>query len=106
MKLHLASAVALVGWYLLSPPLGAGSPLRFNAHAPLSQWDFVGSDNAFATLADCKQEQQKILRYFLGLAGQSNIDGFERGLLTQAWARIDVAQCTSFDDPRLKPSKK
>jgi hypothetical protein len=85
----------------MAPPPGRGSPVHFNAQAPLSHWEFVGLDDAFATSVECKQEQKKLHEYFTGLCGHANIDGFERGLLTQAWIRIDAAQCISSDDPRL-----
>jgi hypothetical protein len=96
-----AAALALVGWYLLCPPRGAGPGLHFNTQAPLGQWEFVGSDHAFATSAECREEQKKLHGYFTELGGRANIDEFERSLLVEAGIRIDAAQCVSSDDPGL-----
>jgi hypothetical protein len=38
MKPCHAAALALIGWYLMLPPLLSRHPLIFETHAPLSRW--------------------------------------------------------------------
>jgi hypothetical protein len=43
MKLRHAAALALVGWYLMAPPMSSwpGTPW-IDPNAPLSKWQFIG----------------------------------------------------------------
>src|SRR5258708_29897532 len=50
MKSHHAAALALVGWYLMVPPLGDG--LKHNDNAPLRLWKI---EESFDTAAECRE---------------------------------------------------
>jgi hypothetical protein len=91
MKIRHAGSIALVGWYLMQPPLSLSSSHQagFDLSKPLSEWDTFGG--AFDTEAECDKE----------------IDGMNRR--AAGWARehhtllvLTHAQCIASDDPRLK----
>ena len=76
MKLHHAATLALVGWYLMMPPLG-GQPftgIKVGPGAPLAHWIIKGT---FTTEQECNAHRDT------GPMGQ-----FE--------------QCVTNDDPCLK----
>ena|SRR5260370_41900452 len=98
MKPCHVAALALVGWYLLNPPVyintysGNVTKGFTNINAPLSQW----TSSAFGTAAACEAE----------LASRQAID--QQGT-AQAKDSVSVAlhksislmQCVASDDPRL-----
>jgi len=92
MKPCYAAALALVGWYLMVPPvMGKGLP---DKTAPLSKWEI---EYSFDTADDCSTSQHKF-----------SDDGMRRAELKKS--RQDVilgiqfmdATCIATDDPRLK----
>jgi hypothetical protein len=101
------AALALVGWYLMKPPLyvpwmdrvrcffGAPTCLdwEYDYDAPVSNWTQVGE---FESLADCHAEQDRIAEQ--AAASLSNDD--------PQWKKTDAANsnliCIATDDPRLK----
>jgi DNA-binding transcriptional regulator of glucitol operon len=119
MKIDHAAALALVGWYLMTPHPDSSGKLNFKA--PLSQWNQIG---AFANAATCNQERE------------SELDLAEKGIATvkkeiealpdtgkrplrevspkvyedestvSAFAlKVRASQCIASDDPRLKVAK-
>jgi len=89
MKLRHAAALALVGWYLMVPPLRSkGSSECYEANAPISQWQRI---EAFDTAEQCKAASTKSALWH-------KQHGLDCGLAS-AW--LD-AQCIESDDPRLK----
>jgi hypothetical protein len=91
MKFRHAAALALVGWYLIMPPLrSTGSSDCYDANVPISQWQRI---EAFDTAEQCKAASTK---YALSHK-QHGLDC----ALASAW--LD-AQCIATDDPRLKPN--
>lgn len=92
---HLA-ALALVGWYLMAPPLvriptttGPSSPTPASA-APLSRWKQIGQ---FDRAKDCEQ----------ALAKEQAIYQGEPGFMKDPDALASTyARCIASDDPRLK----
>jgi len=100
MKLRHAAALALVGWYLMLPPVRSTSPLSpatkmaatrsdcYDANAPISRWQTI---EAFDTAEQCKAASSKS-------AWSHRQHGLDCGLAS-AW--LD-AQCIATDDPRLK----
>ncbi|MGO9454922.1 MAG: hypothetical protein ACLQDV_28315 [Candidatus Binataceae bacterium] len=54
MKLRHAATLALVGWYLVVPPLNNGYP---NMRARFSQWETVRS---FYTVDDCEISKSEL----------------------------------------------
>ncbi len=84
MKLRHTAALALVGWYLMLPPVVSRWPLREQSNAPLSRWAIMASfdsaehcENAHANLDEEHKDRSDAL-VFLGVA------------------------CIGTDDPRLK----
>jgi hypothetical protein len=87
MSLRHAAALALVGWYLMVPPLN--SPSDPIAHVPLSKWTV---QERFDSKLDCQ------LGHFrtIDTAQKQNANDYPF-LLT-----IAEAECIEGDDPRLK----
>ncbi len=93
MKLRHAAALALVGWYLMVPPveLSPSGERAFNFNAPLSQWyrwDFYG------TAGECWYVDRDL---FLRSENALRIDP-----LNDAANAYLEAQCVASDDPRLQ----
>jgi hypothetical protein len=86
MKPRHASAVALVVWYLLAPPLYKG---EVDEKAPLEEWTVLYS---FGTVAECSQWLSVLLH-------KANLDPATRTVVKH---RLLAASCMSTDDPRLK----
>ena len=82
MKPRHAAALALVGWYLMMPPLGSDG--RPDDSAPLPQWKIRGSFDTAAGCADALAEQ--LGRDFPEMVRQA----------------IHASRCVSIDDPRLE----
>lgn len=101
MKITHAAALALVGWYLMAPPLqdwvlmsqlNAGSYNSGLKLGPLSQWENEGpydsADRCFAALVAMRQK--------------ADPDPHSVAK-TQLQYEARFAQCIASDDPRLKP---
>ena len=91
MNLRHAAALALVGWYLMTPPLSWSSDRKVigsDLSRPLSQW-LPGL--VFDTEAECNKEIDAMNRRAASYARE------HRTLLDIAHAR-----CVATDDPRLK----
>ena len=105
MKPRHAAALALVGWFLLIPPVF--SPMgqhhrSFNdLHAPLNKWDIV---SRFDSRAGCEKEKEHLraeapprIRF-----GREHPDQEPNGnvlAVAEAW---QLAECIATDDPRLR----
>jgi hypothetical protein len=95
MKLRHAAALALAGWYLMSPPfLPFEGRVKVDTDAPLSKWEVLGSDD---TAADCNLDHVDMWER---AKKEFNADPSWKGktLLESATA----AQCIASDDARLK----
>jgi hypothetical protein len=57
MKPRHAAALALVGWYLMTPPLTGSSGIA--TQAPLTQWTVIGS--SYPSEEKCQQAKQDML---------------------------------------------
>jgi hypothetical protein len=95
MKLRHAAALALVGWYLMLPPVTSGH--RVNAEAPLSQWE--RSSGTYDVVGECQGAIAKLrhVRTPLRLMVDDKIHTPE--VLARQFAS---ATCIASDDPRLK----
>ena len=103
MKLRHASALALVGWYLIAWPLKSTGYL--DKTAPLNTWQV---ENVFDSKRDCEAD-----RYKPYLSSERELKRFlsshpEAAKMIAARLRVrhdqmTAAQCVSSDDPRLKP---
>jgi hypothetical protein len=99
MTLRHSAALALVGWYLLAPPVtpGPNGSFMVNKGAPFSQWDHIDSYDA---ATDCSDDKAKISAQLNKLANPSNPKSIE------AYIRSYSAECIATDDPRLKGEPK
>jgi hypothetical protein len=104
MKLHHAAALALVGWYLMLPPLRPDGPrsdppkgsdrVKADLSAPLSQWEAISTGKPFGTKKECEAYPEHLKK----LLHDPKKPGAERAL--KYW--FDRSQCVSTDDPRMK----
>ena len=85
MKLRHATAAALSGWFLITPPPQNNG--HYDTSAPLSKWKVEGGAG---TSEQCKETQ--------ALLSASAIKAGRPGDI----AAIKHAQCVSMDDPRLE----
>ena len=88
MKLCHAAALALVGWYLMLPPVRPDGSA--NADAPLSKWK---TSNTYDTPDECKKVLSGLRGGWVGYA-----NGHELNYPSQK----ETAACIASDDPRLK----
>jgi hypothetical protein len=101
VNLRHAAALAVVGWYLMVPPVNSTGPGPWiDRSAPLSKWK---AKAAFDSAAECtvarhwKRENNVTDAQKYQAAGQKiPFDLMTEGL---SW---DDAQCIASDDPRLK----
>lgn len=93
-----AAALALVGWYLMVPPLGSGH--KPDTSTPLSKWTIV-IRGSFDTARQCDERHMK------------NVDGVSEFLKSYLRATptaaeqesidaVSAEKCIATDDPRLK----
>jgi hypothetical protein len=103
MTFHHAAALALVGWYLMTPPLDAGG--LPDDHAPISSWH---NEQSFDSAQDCEQGKVTVLENRIeGLKQLEKMQTrpapqlFEQNL---RWTRgvFAASKCVGTDDPRLK----
>lgn len=115
MNLRHAAALALVGWYLIMPPV-VGVPPKALPDATFDQWHTM---DVFDSIAECKNDMGK-LRSFTAKTLQIDPKAYQLGsrpsdpVEAQKWdkqltvlksALADAAHhagCIASDDPRLK----
>ena len=105
MKLRHAAALALVGWYLMVPPLaGTKQHPGLDTNAPISHWSIYKS---FDTAKACETALLKgiyandgVPDMFHGLGVRS--DDPQAVTLALAFKDVALGQCVASDDPRLK----
>jgi hypothetical protein len=125
MKPCHAATLALMGWYLMSPPIRPGSGV--DLRAPISQWD---QDDDFDSAAACDEARAKRIGLAKTLAAriQEKLEKLDRDVgsaslsdeqaaklnrgLDQETPRLDkisnllksmrASKCIASDDPRLK----
>src|SRR5882762_6308677 len=111
MKLRHAAALALVGWYLMIPPLTQIAPDSYkmprDTSAPLSKW-FRSPVDHFDTLQDCEAELAS-RREALAMAARLNGttwypagEDYATNINGADYERIKVARCVASNDPGLK----
>jgi hypothetical protein len=107
MTIRHAAALALVGWYLLIPPVFSpmgDHPRAFNdLNASLKKWDIWAP---FESETSCKREKERIqseaplrLKFAREYPDQDRNGNIVA--VAEAWQR---AECIATDDPRLKPN--
>jgi hypothetical protein len=90
MKLRHAAALALVGWYLMVPPIENG---QLNLHAPVSRWEI---ESSYDRADDCQRIIARFVQMYPHLKDEGS--GFTKA---KAWPMVN-AKCIATDDPRLK----
>jgi hypothetical protein len=104
MKPRHAAALALVGWYLMTPPVSkdgdtvmvGGRP--FDVSAPISEWHFQGS---FDSAVACGTAQNSAESFKV----PPGVDPKEQKWLAKNLQSIfALGRCIATDDPRLKPN--
>jgi hypothetical protein len=103
MKPRHAAALALVGWYLMTPPANCrtGTPeecpnigcafCQSDDWAPLREWTRVPDTQEFEYKTDCERAISNDCRSQVGDDGKSYQEG-----------DLCTADCIAADDPRLK----
>ena len=95
MNLRHAAGVALVGWYLIIPPL-INAPSKIDTEAPLKTWKVY---KKFNTEEECRKSLSAAQSKY-GHTAVAPSGSIERG--TRAFAlQMVFARCDSDDDPRL-----
>jgi len=92
MKVRHAAALALVGWYLMLPPM-AGN--HTDLSAPLSSWRIAGSYDA---AIECRKVLEDSIRDAFKALKDPHLLPFTR----EASLQVLDAACVATDDPRLK----
>ena len=99
MKFHHAGALALVGWYLMSPPPqnvssdGAQSVNLIDSKTPLRKWRRVPESQEFECKIDCQRA--------ISNGCHQKIDPTDIVYRRPAML-LPYADCIATDDPRLK----
>lgn len=95
MKPRHAAALALVGWYLMVPPLTpGGGPHDILLHAPLSKW-IVGE--GYDTKAECESDLRESIKN-MDRDANASADGLGAVMVVE----YAHGRCMAPDDPRLK----
>jgi hypothetical protein len=97
MNLRHAGALALIGWYLMVPPL-VGDPFWVDADAPISRWEI---DSSYDIASDCEAALSRAIRA-KGLTESEIRRGVEPGSTAMLSFPLGMAKCIATDDPRLK----
>jgi len=89
MNLRHVAALALVDWYLTTPPISLKGA---DGSAPLSSWHI---EAAYDNAGECDSAQVRSQK----VAKKSDLPDTVKRPLIQA---MDLSQCVASDDPRLK----
>jgi hypothetical protein len=96
-----AAALALVGWYLMTPPLKTGGP---DNDAPRSRWNI---EHVFDSAADCDrvmtQWHRRATRLFEAIGNKKKrLDPPDQEVTIEQLYGLANCDCIATDDPRLK----
>ena len=91
MKPRHAAALALVGWYLISPPLYGTHAEKVDPKAPFSKWVIVGK---YDTIQDCESDLD-------AMKSNETLPSDPINKRTEI-ILFENTQCIASDDPRLK----
>jgi hypothetical protein len=103
MKARHATALAIVVWYLMIPPIGADN--RVDAHASLSKWrkgvGFESEKQCDDSLKDAIQNPMTPAEYQAAAKAtrKAKMRPLSKSEMTR---RTAESQCVAGDDPRLK----
>jgi hypothetical protein len=103
MKARHRTALAIVVWYLMIPPIGADN--RVDAHASLSKWrkgvGFESEKQCDDSLKDAIQNPMTTAEYQAAAKAtrKAKMRPLSKSEMTR---RTAESQCVAGDDPRLK----
>jgi hypothetical protein len=103
MKPRHAAALALVGWYLMTPPVSDHGAIIYQ-DAPLSQWTKA---QLFDSESDCEAKRKEAItdsQEAADLVPDSDIDKDDKQDATDAASQTEVSRCVAADDPALGSS--
>jgi len=100
MNLRHAAALALIGWYLMVPPL---RDTGIDTSVPLAQWNISGS---YDTASDCESSKNRLDDGIRDptQAAKIKAEAVKEGKdwdQQRAILRSEASKCVSTDDPRL-----
>jgi hypothetical protein len=93
MKLRHTAAFALVGWYLMMPPIKGGD---VNEGAPISHWGIISSYDTATECQNFLDAESKKTKANLPAEGQPPTNRTQRYAL-----ETELSACIASDDPRL-----
>jgi hypothetical protein len=99
MKSRHAAALALVGWYLISPQiLWKGHQCKARLELPIARWN--RSEIVFSSDSECEDARSRILNDFTaeGIIGRR----MREPARTEYVTAITSTFCARSDDPHLK----
>jgi hypothetical protein len=98
--LRHASALVLVGWYLMLPPVNPNN-LSVDSDAPIAQWE-IG--NSFDSASQCDALRLQVRAASNSRARYDDAKSQQHPPLSYSeWQkRLKAAVCIATDDPRLK----
>ena len=104
MKPRHAAALALVGWYLMTPPPALFHDAHRGSQAHLSLWEIRGN---YTSAVDCEKALTKVQNEMLrkeqdDLETAARADANLDDQANYAYEAAHLARCLSADDPRLK----
>ena len=99
MNPHHAAALALVGWYLMMPPVNPNN-MRVNTDAPISDWEIR---NSFDSASQCERLRVQVHAASNNRAKYDARKSQQHPLLSYVeWQkRSKAAVCISAHDPRI-----
>lgn len=107
MKPLHASALAIILWYLMIPPIGADN--KVDSHAPLPQWrigvGFQSEKECDDSLKDANQNPMTPAEY-QAAAKATRRAKMKPLTMSEMTRRTAESQCVAGDDPRLKAKAK
>jgi hypothetical protein len=105
-RLHV-SALTIVLWYLMIPPIGADN--KIDPHAPLSKWrkgvSFQSQKECEDSLKDAIQNPMTPAEY-QAAAKATRKAKMKPLTMSEMTKRTAESQCVAGDDPRLKAKAK
>ena len=109
MKLRHTAALALVGWYLMVPPVttvkGSDRYYRVVTKAAIGEWEY---SETFETRDECESGRLTVLQNLSGTFAESsdlsnsNGTGVQGSLAQAQHAAFLFSKCVASNDPRLK----
>jgi hypothetical protein len=96
MTFHHAAALALVGWYMMVPPLSHTVRFEVDYRAPVTAWPIMRSFDNAEGCEDYRSHELEKYRASAATAPTNIPQTFSNAIL--------FSQCVASDDPRLRCS--